>query len=135
MKKCTHCGAANFDMSTICERCQQPLGEDAPVTVQNKGLKKASKMFWWIGTIGYWAIFLSALLGWFVSLFLEFPILTIVFFGVVLFELGMAVLSTYMAKIYFKKVASGIRVGTGFKVCTLIFVNLFAGIIMLCDNE
>ena len=25
-------------------------------------------------------------------------------------------------------------VGTGFKVCTLLFVNTFAGILLLCDN-
>ena len=25
-------------------------------------------------------------------------------------------------------------VGTGFKVCTLLFANLIAGILMLCDN-
>lgn len=26
-------------------------------------------------------------------------------------------------------------VGTGFKICTLLFVNTIAGILMLCDNQ
>ena len=36
---------------------------------------------------------------------------------------------------YYKKAQDGIAaVGTGFKVCTLIFVSFVAGIIMLTDN-
>ncbi len=30
---------------------------------------------------------------------------------------------------------SGAKVSTGFKVCSLLFVNMVAGIIMLCDSE
>lgn len=36
---------------------------------------------------------------------------------------------------YFKKVKNGIPVSTGFKVCSLLFVSLVGGILMLCDKE
>ena len=36
---------------------------------------------------------------------------------------------------FFGKVRDRRKVGTGFKVCTLLFVNVVAGIVMLCRNE
>ena len=36
---------------------------------------------------------------------------------------------------YFKKVKTGQPISTGFKVCSLLFVSLVGGILMLCDNE
>lgn len=35
----------------------------------------------------------------------------------------------------FKKLDAGEKLSTGFKVCSLIFVNLIAGIIMLCSED
>ena len=40
-----------------------------------------------------------------------------------------------MTLVYFEKVKNGERVGTDFKVCSLLFVNIVAGILMLCDND
>lgn len=40
-----------------------------------------------------------------------------------------------MTVVYKKKIDAGIPVGVGFKVCTLLFVNLIAGILMLCDDD
>ena len=36
---------------------------------------------------------------------------------------------------YSNKCSNNEPIGIGFKVCTLIFVNIIAGILMLCDNE
>ena len=36
---------------------------------------------------------------------------------------------------YFKKVQNNEPVSTGFKVCSLLFVNTVAGILMLCDKD
>lgn len=36
---------------------------------------------------------------------------------------------------YFKKTKNNEEISTGFKVCTLFFVNIVAGILMLCDNK
>ena len=135
MKKCPVCGSANFDMSTVCERCQHPLGEEIPVVIPNKGLKIAAKIFLLIGMFGYWAIFLSAFLCWTISLFLSSPEFTIASLGAMVLYLGFAVLATFMTKSYIRKSASGLRVGIGFKVCTMLLVNWIAGILMLCDVE
>ena len=40
-----------------------------------------------------------------------------------------------MSVIYCKRSKQGIPMGTGFKVCTLQFVSLIAGILMLCDDN
>ena len=36
---------------------------------------------------------------------------------------------------YWKAVKDNQPVSTAFKVCSLIFVSLIAGIVMLCDND
>lgn len=36
---------------------------------------------------------------------------------------------------YFKNVNNGAPVSTGVKVCSLIFVSMVGGILMLCDKE
>ncbi|MBQ7579161.1 MAG: zinc-ribbon domain-containing protein [Clostridia bacterium] len=40
-----------------------------------------------------------------------------------------------MTVVYFNKVKNNEQIGTGFKVCCLLFVSLVAGICMLCDNQ
>ena len=40
-----------------------------------------------------------------------------------------------MTIVYFKKLKTGQPIGTGFKVCSLLFVSLLGGIFMLCDKE
>lgn len=39
-----------------------------------------------------------------------------------------------MTVVYWNKVKNHQHVGTGFKVCTLLFVSIISGILMLCDN-
>lgn len=36
---------------------------------------------------------------------------------------------------YFNRVKNGQPIGTGFKVCSLLFVSLIGGILMLCDKD
>lgn len=40
-----------------------------------------------------------------------------------------------MCVYYFNRVKDGRSIGTGFKVCTLLFVSLLGGILMLCDKD
>ena len=40
-----------------------------------------------------------------------------------------------MVDSYSKKIKRREPVGVGFKICTLLFVNWVAGILMLCDRE
>ena len=44
-------------------------------------------------------------------------------------------LQLFLIVVYFKKVKSGKKVGIGFKICVLLFVNVFAGVSMLCDSS
>lgn len=107
MKYCTNCGAELADEAVVCVKC----GCAAPntsLTVQNRpvsGLRLAAKIFMIISTI--------------VS-------------GFALIPLAWTVPMTVS---YSKKIARHERVSTGFKVCTLLFVGLIAGILMLCDDE
>lgn len=36
---------------------------------------------------------------------------------------------------YFDRIKNGQHIGTGFKICSIIFVSQLGGILMLCDNE
>lgn len=36
---------------------------------------------------------------------------------------------------YFNRINNGQHIGTGFKICSIIFVSQLGGILMLCDNE
>jgi len=40
-----------------------------------------------------------------------------------------------MTVVYFRKVKNHEPIGTGFKVCSLLFVSLVGGILMLVDND
>lgn len=40
-----------------------------------------------------------------------------------------------MTVYYWRAVSERRRVGLGFKICTLLFVNTVAGILMLCDGD
>lgn len=40
-----------------------------------------------------------------------------------------------MTIVFKRKIDQGLPVGVGFKVCTLLFVNAIAGILMLCDDQ
>lgn len=62
----------------------------------------------------------------------------------VLMVLGTIVMGLYivpllwavpMTIVAFKKIDKGESFSTAFKVCTLLFVNTIAGILMLCDDE
>lgn len=40
-----------------------------------------------------------------------------------------------MTVIYFRNIKNHQKTGTGFKICTLLFVSLVSGILMLCDKK
>ena len=49
--------------------------------------------------------------------------------------LPFSIASAVVLAVYVRKMGVGEKVGTAFKVCTLLFINIIAGILMLCDNE
>ena len=144
MKFCTNCGTQLPDEAYVCNQCgtamsqasvqqnytppqqgyvppqqqgyapQQgyvpPQGyapQQAYAPRQESGLTTAAKIFMIIGTVG------MSLGGFLIPLAWCLP----------------------MTISYFNKLKRGEPIGTGFKVCSLLFVNTIAGILMLCDNK
>lgn len=108
MKYCVHCGKELDDEAVICMGCGCATGDGADVFQMAKkpsALSTVAMLFMIISTI-VCGIFLIPL-AW------RLP----------------------MTVIYSNKVKSGEPVGVGFKVCTLLFVSMISGILMLCDND
>lgn len=114
MKFCSKCGMQLFDDAVICTNCGCPTEshvfiENQPKIVkpQTSGTITATKVFMIIGTI-FMAIYTLCIgLAWCLPMTIS----------------------------YCNKVKRGEPIGTGFKVCSLLFVNTIAGILMLCDNR
>lgn len=111
MKFCTKCGAEVAEDATICLSCGVPIEQAtaqqpvAPAPVS--GITTAAKIFMILGTIATGLSLYLIPLAWCIP----------------------------MTVIYFKKLKNNEPIGTGFKVCSLIFVSLIGGILMLCDKE
>lgn len=111
MKYCTHCGAQLDDSAVVCPNCGCATEEfaaagQAKVAAEHDNvLNTVVKVFMILGCIG---------IGWcLIPLIWCIP----------------------MTVSFFHKVRDGRKVGVGFKICTLLFVNLIAGICLLCRDE
>lgn len=110
MKYCSKCGAELVDEAVVCTSCGRLIenaNSNAFTAQRNSTLTTLAKIFMVIGTV------LTPLTTYFIGLAWCLP----------------------MTIIYFKKVKSGAPIGTGFKVCSLLFVSLLGGIFMLCDKN
>ena len=131
MKYCTYCGKQLVDEAAFCASCGRAIGTTHDTICDQQGtsakeiqcqntqlnstthdrqetsaLKTIAKVFMIIGCIATAGYFLIPLC-WTIPMTVH----------------------------YFNAVKNNKCVGTGFKVCTLIFVSLIAGIIMLCDKD
>ncbi|MBE6543817.1 MAG: zinc-ribbon domain-containing protein [Ruminococcaceae bacterium] len=106
MKFCQNCGAEINENAVVCVNCGCAIApEKKEPTPATDGMALAIKIFLIIGCIAQ---------GWMVlPLAWCLPI----------------TIST------FKKFKTGEPVGTGLKVCALLFVNTIAGILMLCRSD
>ena len=111
---CSKCGEKIMEEAVICPHCgcytNNQKKNEKPAT-NSSGLKTAAKIFMIISCISTGLMFL-----------LIFPLIALAW------QIPMTV-------IYCKKINTNEPVTTGFKVCTLLFVSLIAGILMLCDNN
>lgn len=105
MKYCQKCGNQLDDEAYVCPQCGCLTGY-VPQQSSTTDLKTITKVFMVIGCV------LSAFY-FLIPLCWTLP----------------------MTIVYFNKVKEHQPIGTGFKVCTLLFVSLIAGILMLCDKE
>lgn len=126
MKYCSKCGTKLFDEAVICVNCgcpvenisqftpQTPTSEQTanfftpqPPYVQETSVTKVAKIFMIIGTIGM-ALYTCCIgLAWCLPMTIS----------------------------YWNKIKRGEPISLCFKVCSLLFVNMIAGILMLCDNN
>lgn len=107
MKYCSKCGHQCVDEASICLGCGCAFDN---VKVENRkasGMQTAAKVFMILGTI------INAIFGFLIPLAWCLP----------------------MTISYCNKTNQNDKVGTGFKVCSLLFVSLLGGIFMLCDKE
>ena len=116
MKYCTKCGKELIDEAVICTGCGCAVGNKEvvdlfssaqPVEHEVSTLKTIAKVFMILGTVG------SGIFGFLVPLAWCLP----------------------MTLSYCKKIENGEPIGVGFKICSLLFVNLIAGILMLVDCD
>ena len=116
MKYCSKCGNQLMDEAVICPSCgcaveggylaRNTMNKStAIVGSQPNGLKTAAKILMIIGTV---------------------------INGLYIIPLAWCIPMTVT---YCNKIKNGEPIGTGFKVCSLLFVSLIAGILMLCDND
>ena len=108
MKYCTHCGKELADAAAICPGCGCATG-DVPLKPE-------------ADSDSYVLRLIAKIL----------MVLTCVATGFFLIPLCWTVPMTVK---YWRAVDRGTPVSVAFKVCTLIFVNTIAGILMLCDND
>ena len=103
MKYCSHCGKEIMDEAVICPSCGCKVASENTMTTEDKSvIILIIKIFMIIGCIAT---------GW------------------SLIPLLWTVPMTLHA---FRKLDAHEPMTTAFKVCTLIFVNLIAGILLLC---
>ncbi len=110
-KHCAKCGNVLDDDAIFCKHCGNPTISISGVPYVRKsethGLDTAIKVMMIIGTI------MSSLMGYIIPLAWCLP----------------------MTISAMKKINNNEPISVGFKVCTLLFVNTVAGILMLCRND
>lgn len=102
---CEHCGKALSDEAVMCPNCGAPTRNYSEKRSDDRHI--VTKVFMIIGCV------MMSLGGFLIPLAWTLP----------------------MTIIYFRRTRDGIPIGTGFKICTLLFVSLIAGIIMLCTED
>jgi len=109
MKYCSHCGAEIMDEAVVCVKCGCAVESAKANTAKkdNETMKTIIKVFLILGTIA------SGLAGFLIPLAWCIP----------------------MTVSICRKMKNDEEIGTGLKVCTLLFVNIVSGILLLCMNN
>lgn len=137
MKHCSYCGEKLDDDSKFCPKCGKKVEEfnSSNVNSSSDGSTiNSSNTKVWTG------IKLTSFIFMLISILISvFTIFTIYFSSngsgfriripiALIWQIPMTIY-------YYKAVINKKKTSTGFKVCTLIFLNLISGILMLCDKD
>ena len=105
MKYCSRCGHEVIDEAEYCPNCGCRIASTASSSGNGETLRTVAKVFMIISCV--------------VSAFAIIPLAWCI----------------PMTVVYSNKVKNKEKAGMGFKICTLLFVNVVSGILMLCDEE
>lgn len=109
MKFCVHCGGEVHDEAVVCIKCGRSIAPTSSAVEKrsenNETMGVVAKVFLILSCIGQ---------GW-----LIFPLAWCIPITVAVFN----------------RIKDKRPIGTGLKICTLLFVNLIAGICLLCMDE
>jgi len=158
MKYCTHCGEQIDDDAVICPHCGCKAEGEATETAQpaptksNRGVTVAAEVFMVLTLV---STLICATVSTILAIVCGVTNTAIIDASAVIngTELGavtacLIVFITFAVTCFvplawvipmtvhvFRANKIGAPIGTGFKVCTLIFVNFIAGILLLCRRE
>lgn len=104
---CTHCGNLLSDQAVVCPKCGVPTNNFNQVKeIKQNKFYSIAKIFMIIGCV-FNAFYFLIPLAWCIPMTVHVS----------------------------KSEREGKAVGIAFKICTLIFVNLISGILLLCADE
>lgn len=159
MKKCAFCGNNNFDTDKVCDRCNSPLPTTEPYTAPQptfnqpqayypnayvarrpSGLTVATEVIMIINTVLYGVMLLSVAGYWFITAIMAEAALldgyvALFFWGLMAILVYHFTINLCMTRSYIIKVKTREPVSTAFKVCSLLFLNILTGVLMLCNSE
>lgn len=105
MKYCSKCGKEVVDEAEYCPGCGCRIASTSGSSDGKETMRTVAKVFMILGCIS---------VGW------------------TLIPLAWCIPMTVS---YFGRVKNHEKIGMGFKICTLLFVSVVAGILMLCDED
>ena len=134
MKFCMHCGAEINEDAIVCVKCGRAVESKPKNSNNNNGLLTAAKVFMIIGCVAYPTIGLIYGLLLLTVTIATAPMIigAIVFIICFCIPLSWTIPLTVTVN---KKIRNREPIGVGIKICTLLFVNMVAGILLLCHNE
>lgn len=107
MKYCSHCGNEVVDEAVVCPKCGcQVYSKETFSVSESETLTTVAKVFMILGCVSGAICYLIPLI-WCIPMTVH----------------------------YFNAIKRGEKLSTGFKICSLLFVSLVAGIVMLCDKK
>ena len=140
VKYCGYCGKELNINAVVCTNCGCAVSDSMSIksnsSSQSKTLYTIAKIFMFITIGAYGLCFVSLLaLNFSPTIIVE---LALTYGGLIPYTIASIVPLAWvipMTVVFCRKVSNGERIGIGFKICTLLFVNTIAGILMLCASD
>ena len=152
MKTCPRCGTKNFDTEVKCGKCAYPLRVSPLETVvsfpqQNSGeqifvvkrkgattIQNIARAFMIVSCVTSVMCAIASFICLIVAIIASNVVAAIVHLITAFLFSIIAIIFICMTNNYTYKITNEIKVGTAFKIATLLLCNTIAGILMLCDE-